>query len=241
MKFTVSAAILATIAALASSVVGQSVDWHSQAVQQCALQDWAQIKSVVDEKLAANWKFLPTYIKDNLSKAGVVDANGSLLDSPTAEQVVILAEAFPSGIFHPFADSIVSECLANPPQPSSDEPTDSEEPSPSDEPSNSEGPSDSEEPSSSDEPSGSEEPSSSDEPSDSEGPSSSDEPSDSEEPSASDEPTDSQEPSASDEPTDSEGPSNSDEEQPSSTAPPPYSSSDEPSSTPVKCIPKPQY
>ncbi|KAJ2124173.1 hypothetical protein IW147_001911 [Coemansia sp. RSA 720] len=237
MKFNVSSAFIAVLAACASSVFAQSVDWNSADVQACAQKNWAAIKQQVDVKIAANWQPLPSFIKDAVKQSGALNADNTLVSNPTGAQLIALATSFPSGIFNPYAENIVQQCLtATPSETETEEPsTSSEEPSTSsEEPSTS-----SEEPStSSEEPStSSEEPStSSEEPS-----TSSEEPSQSEE--ESEVPSQSEETSESASQSDetSESASESQEESESSTEEPTSSAPDttaEPSSTPVKCIPR---
>ncbi|KAJ2390769.1 hypothetical protein H4S02_001679 [Coemansia sp. RSA 2611] len=222
--FTLS---LAAVAALASSVLGQSVDWTSSDAQACALQNWSEIQEAVNPNIASNWDFLPPFIKQAVQQAGALTADNKLVDSPTAAQILALAQSFPSGIFSPNADNIVQQCLSNTPDDSSsDEPSTSDEPVTSDEPSSSDEPT-SEEPTS-------EEPSTSDEPT-SEEPSTSDEPSSDDEPSTSDEPSSDDEPSTSDEEQSSDDEPSTSDENPTSSAPD-YTA--EPSSTPIKCIPR---
>ncbi|KAJ2306812.1 hypothetical protein IWW52_006159 [Coemansia sp. RSA 2704] len=221
--FTLS---LAAVAALASSVLGQSVDWTSSDAQACALQNWSEIQEAVNPNIASNWDFLPPFIKQAVQQAGALTADNKLVDSPTAAQILALAQSFPSGIFSPNADNIVQQCLSNTPDDSSsDEPSTSDEPVTSDEPSSSDEPT-SEEPT--------EEPSTSDEPT-SEEPSTSDEPSSDDEPSTSDEPSSDDEPSTSDEEQSSDDEPSTSDENPTSSAPD-YTA--EPSSTPIKCIPR---
>ncbi|KAJ2719049.1 hypothetical protein GGI07_005457 [Coemansia sp. Benny D115] len=222
------------IAALAAAVMGQSVDWNSAESLACAQSRWSDIKLSVDPQLKSMWQFLPSVVKSLYIQTGAVGPDNTLSSTaPDAAIISKIVQSSPSGIFRPYADTIVAQCLATsvPPteEPSSAEPSSAEpssaEPS-SAEPSSAE-PS-SEEPSSA-EPS-SEEPSS--EPS-SEEPSS-EEPS-SEEPSSA-EPS-SKEPS-SEEPSSAEPSS----EEPSATSSAPtYTTSEVAPSTTVKCRPRPQY
>ncbi|KAJ2481173.1 hypothetical protein IWW56_001949 [Coemansia sp. RSA 2131] len=222
MKFNVSSAFIAVLAACASSVFAQSVDWNSADAQACAQKNWAAIKQQVDVTIAANWQPLPNFIKDAVKQSGALNADNTLVSNPTGAQLIVLATSFPSGIFNPYAENIVQQCLtATPSETETEEPsTSSEEPSTS-----------SEEPSvSSEEPStSSEEPSQSEE--------ESEEPSQSEETSESASQSDETSESASESNTASE----SQEESESSTEEPTSSAPDttaEPSSTPVKCIPR---
>ncbi|KAJ2128695.1 hypothetical protein GGF48_002747 [Coemansia sp. RSA 921] len=256
MKFNVSTAFIAVLAACASSVFAQSVDWNSADSQACAQKNWAAIKQQVDVTIAENWEFLPSFIKDVVKQSGALNADNTLVSNPTGAQLVVLATSFPSGIFNPYANDIVQQCLTATP---SETETETEEPSASsEEPSAS-----SEEPSaSSEEPSASsEEPSesASEEPSESasesasesqeESESASEEPSQSEEESesASESASESQEESesasesASESQEESESASESQEESESASEEPTSSAPEataEPSSTPIKCIPR---
>ncbi|KAJ2256171.1 hypothetical protein IW137_000389 [Coemansia sp. RSA 1287] len=255
MKFNVSTAFIAVLAACASSVFAQSVDWNSADSQACAQKNWAAIKQQVDVTIAENWEFLPSFIKDVVKQSGALNADNTLVSNPTGAQLVVLATSFPSGIFNPYANDIVQQCLtATPseteteteePSTSSEEPSaSSEEPSASsEEPSaSSEEPSaSSEEPSaSSEEPSASsEEPSesASEEPSESasESASESQEESESASESASQSQEESESASESASESQEESESESVSEDPTSSAP---EATAEPSSTPIKCIPR---
>ncbi|KAJ2662295.1 hypothetical protein IW148_003023 [Coemansia sp. RSA 1199] len=232
MKFNVSSAFIAVLAACASSVFAQSVDWNSADAQACAQKNWAAIKQQVDVKIAANWQPLPNYIKDAVKQSGVLNADNTLVSNPTGAQLIALATSFPSGIFNPYAENIVQQCLAaTPSDTETEEPsTSSEEPSTSpEEPSTS-----SEEPStSSEEPSQSEE--ESEEPSQSEETSESASQSDETSESASQSDETSESASESNTASESQEESESSTEEPTSSAP---DTTAEPSSTPVKCIPR---
>ncbi|KAJ2178479.1 hypothetical protein GGF45_002833 [Coemansia sp. RSA 551] len=258
MKFNVSTAFIAVLAACASSVFAQSVDWNSADSQACAQKNWAAIKQQVDVTIAENWEFLPSFIKDVVKQSGALNADNTLVSNPTGAQLVVLATSFPSGIFNPYANDIVQQCLTATP---SETETETEEPSTSsEEPSAS-----SEEPSaSSEEPSASsEEPSesASEEPSESasESASESQEESESASESASQSQEESESASESQEESESasesasesqeesesasesasesqeESESESVSEDPTSSAP---EATAEPSSTPIKCIPR---
>ncbi|KAJ2720582.1 hypothetical protein H4R23_004698, partial [Coemansia sp. Cherry 401B] len=73
--FTLS---LAAVAALASSVLGQSVDWTSSDAQACALQNWSEIQEAVNPNIASNWDFLPPFIKQAVQQAGALTADNKL-------------------------------------------------------------------------------------------------------------------------------------------------------------------
>ncbi|KAJ2425119.1 hypothetical protein GGF47_002643 [Coemansia sp. RSA 2524] len=234
MKFNVSTAFIAVLAACASSVFAQSVDWNSADSQACAQKNWAAIKQQVDVTIAENWEFLPSFIKDVVKQSGALNADNTLVSNPTGAQLVVLATSFPSGIFNPYANDIVQQCLTATP---SETETETEEPSTSsEEPSAS-----SEEPSaSSEEPSASsEEPSesASEEPSESasESASESQEESESASESASQSQEESESASESASESQEESESESVSEDPTSSAP---EATAEPSSTPIKCIPR---
>ncbi|KAJ1807539.1 hypothetical protein LPJ77_002956, partial [Coemansia sp. RSA 2523] len=130
MKFNVSTAFIAVLAACASSVFAQSVDWNSADSQACAQKNWAAIKQQVDVTIAENWEFLPSFIKDVVKQSGALNADNTLVSNPTGAQLVVLATSFPSGIFNPYANDIVQQCLTATP---SETETETEEPSTSSE------------------------------------------------------------------------------------------------------------
>ncbi|KAJ2576413.1 hypothetical protein GGH19_002186 [Coemansia sp. RSA 1807] len=109
MKFNVSTAFIAVLAACASSVFAQSVDWNSADSQACAQKNWAAIKQQVDVTIAENWEFLPSFIKDVVKQSGALNADNTLVSNPTGAQLVVLATSFPSGIFNPYANDISQE------------------------------------------------------------------------------------------------------------------------------------
>ncbi|KAJ2270230.1 hypothetical protein EV176_004366 [Coemansia sp. RSA 451] len=248
MKFNVSTAFIAVLAACASSVFAQSVDWNSADSQACAQKNWAAIKQQVDVTIAENWEFLPSFIKDVVKQSGALNADNTLVSNPTGAQLVVLATSFPSGIFNPYANDIVQQCLTATPsetETETEEPsTSSEEPSASsEEPSaSSEEPSaSSEEPSesASEEPSESASESASESQEESESASESASESQEESESASESASESQEESesASESASESQEESESESvsEDPTSSAP---EATAEPSSTPIKCIPR---
>ncbi|KAJ2546217.1 hypothetical protein IWW35_005103, partial [Coemansia sp. RSA 1878] len=132
MKFNVSTAFIAVLAACASSVFAQSVDWNSADSQACAQKNWAAIKQQVDVTIAENWEFLPSFIKDVVKQSGALNADNTLVSNPTGAQLVVLATSFPSGIFNPYANDIVQQCLTATPSETETE-TETEEPSTSSE------------------------------------------------------------------------------------------------------------
>ncbi|KAJ2780770.1 hypothetical protein GGI15_003421 [Coemansia interrupta] len=114
------------ISALAAMAAAQSVDWTSADSLECATERWSEIKASVDPQITTNWNFLPPPIKAIFTQSGAVNADGSLVaTAPSASTITQIAQSAPSGIFSPYADNIVLQCLATYVPSSSDEPTSS--------------------------------------------------------------------------------------------------------------------
>ncbi|KAJ1862102.1 hypothetical protein LPJ73_000853 [Coemansia sp. RSA 2703] len=235
------------ISALAAMAAAQSVNWSSPDTLECATQHWSDIKAVVDTPITSYWNFLPPPIKNILTQSGAVNADGSLVaTAPAASTITQIAQIAPSGIFSPYADNIVLQCLATYVPSSSSEPTSStEEPTTSTDDSTSltEEPTSSTDDSTSstdDSTSSTEEPTSSTDDSTS----STDEPTSSTDDSTSstdDSTSSTEEPTSStEEPTSSTKEPNTSTEEPTSSAPT-TSSSEDNSASVTKCIPRPKY
>ncbi|KAI9471089.1 hypothetical protein BX667DRAFT_100841 [Coemansia mojavensis] len=106
--------ILVAIAALVGSVLGVICDRDSPTAQQCALLKWDQIKSEVDKRLAAQWDQLSSSTKEKLIDSGALNADNTLTETPTAEQLVALNKYLPT-TFGFFAFFISRKCISNPP------------------------------------------------------------------------------------------------------------------------------
>ncbi|KAJ1722165.1 hypothetical protein LPJ53_003401, partial [Coemansia erecta] len=114
------------ISALAAMAAAQSVDWTSADSLECATERWSEIKASVDPPITSYWNFLPPPIKTILTQSGAVNADGSLVaTAPAASAITQIAQSAPSGIFSPYADNIVLQCLATYVPSSSDESTSS--------------------------------------------------------------------------------------------------------------------
>ncbi|KAJ2879942.1 hypothetical protein H4R27_005022 [Coemansia aciculifera] len=105
----------AIVALMSAAAVTQAADWNQRATQECARRSWAAIKTSVDPDIQGSWGFLPPPIRTALQQAGAVNADNSLVANPTLEQIALIANTLPQGIFFPEADVIVEQCLTNPP------------------------------------------------------------------------------------------------------------------------------
>ncbi|KAJ2087078.1 hypothetical protein IW138_005235 [Coemansia sp. RSA 986] len=109
--FNISILSLATL--LTSSLVSATVDWTSSNAQACALENWSAIKAVVDPKILQSWEFMPGVIKALMAQSGALNSDHTLINNPTANQIVAISRGFPAGIFSPYGDNIVQKCLDN--------------------------------------------------------------------------------------------------------------------------------
>ncbi|KAJ2863182.1 hypothetical protein GGH94_003767 [Coemansia aciculifera] len=105
----------AIVALMSAAAVTQAADWNQRATQECARRSWAAIKTSVDPDIQGYWGILPPPIRTALQQAGAVNADNSLVANPTLEQIALIANTLPQGIFFPEADVIVEQCLTNPP------------------------------------------------------------------------------------------------------------------------------
>ncbi|KAJ2403050.1 hypothetical protein GGI23_000269 [Coemansia sp. RSA 2559] len=129
MKFS-SISVLSLAALFAPSFVSATVNWNSAAAQTCALDNWSEIKAVVDPNILQTWDFIPAMLKVLLAQSNALNSDHTLVDNPTAAQILAIYTGFPSGVFSPFADNIVQACLDNPTQPESTTSSTSEEQEP---------------------------------------------------------------------------------------------------------------
>ncbi|KAJ1801528.1 hypothetical protein LPJ59_000202 [Coemansia sp. RSA 2399] len=129
MKFF-NISVLSLAALLAPSLVSATVNWNSAAAQTCAVDNWSEIKDVVDPNILQNWDFIPAMLKLLLAQSNALNSDHTLIDNPTVAQILVIYSGFPSGIFSPYADNIVQACLDNPSQPESTTPSTSEEQEP---------------------------------------------------------------------------------------------------------------
>ncbi|KAJ2745633.1 hypothetical protein GGI20_002016 [Coemansia sp. BCRC 34301] len=116
MQFKISALVAAVMSV---ATVAQAADWSAPATHQCALRTWTAIKMDVDRRIQEAWPVLPPPIKMTLDQARVLNADHSLIVNPSFQQMELLANVLPQGIFFPYADTIVDRCLAGPPTSSS--------------------------------------------------------------------------------------------------------------------------
>ncbi|KAJ2598852.1 hypothetical protein GGF40_002961 [Coemansia sp. RSA 1286] len=112
-------------AALISLAAAQSVNWQSADSLACAQSEWASIKAAVDPQLKSTWNFLPPVFKNMLADAGALSSDNTLVSTaPSAEAITRIAQFPLAGVFSPYADNIVLQCLATY-VPSSEEPSSS--------------------------------------------------------------------------------------------------------------------
>ncbi|KAJ2342869.1 hypothetical protein GGH91_003385, partial [Coemansia sp. RSA 2671] len=106
----------AIVAALMSAAaIAQAADWNQRATQECARRSWTAIKSSVDSRIQTMWNFMPPPLRMTLQQAGVMNGDNSLISNPSNEQIALIANTLPQGVFLPYADEIVEQCLSNPP------------------------------------------------------------------------------------------------------------------------------
>ncbi|KAJ2492600.1 hypothetical protein IWW37_001355 [Coemansia sp. RSA 2050] len=106
-------AIVAAI--MSAAAIAQAADWNQRATQECARRSWTAIKSSVDPRIQLSWNFMPPPIRMALQQANAVNSDNSLIANPSLEQIALIANTLPQGVFLPFADDIVEQCLSNPP------------------------------------------------------------------------------------------------------------------------------
>ncbi|KAJ2237940.1 hypothetical protein H4R99_000661 [Coemansia sp. RSA 1722] len=112
-------------AALVSLAAAQSVNWQSADSLACAQSEWASIKAAVDPQLKSTWNFLPPVFKNMLADAGALSSDNTLVSTaPSAEAITRIAQFPLAGVFSPYADNVVLQCLATY-VPSSEEPSSS--------------------------------------------------------------------------------------------------------------------
>ncbi|KAJ2706677.1 hypothetical protein FB645_001427 [Coemansia sp. IMI 203386] len=112
-------------AALISLAAAQSVNWQSADSLACAQSEWASIKAAVDPQLKSTWNFLPPVFKNMLADAGALSSDNTLVSTaPSAEAITRIAQFPLAGVFSPYADNVVLQCLATY-VPSSEEPSSS--------------------------------------------------------------------------------------------------------------------
>ncbi|KAJ2758941.1 hypothetical protein IWQ57_006686, partial [Coemansia nantahalensis] len=112
MKLTaLSVALAAVLAAGVSPVAATTIDWNAQKTYTCAIQNWQQIRMAVNPLIQSSWNMLPPPLKQQALDAHVVNPDFSLIVNPSPAQLQIIAQVFPTGLFHPHADNIVSECV----------------------------------------------------------------------------------------------------------------------------------
>ncbi|KAJ2808753.1 hypothetical protein H4R20_000668 [Coemansia guatemalensis] len=131
-----SVSIISVLAA-ATGAFAQNVDWSAADTLACGLEYFSDIKAAVDGNIQPVWDFLPVAVTSRAEEAGIVNPNHSLISNPTAQQLQSMASIFPSGLFSPYADNIVQQCLATyvptSEEPSDEESTDEETSEPTDE------------------------------------------------------------------------------------------------------------
>ncbi|KAJ2696324.1 hypothetical protein H4R19_005754, partial [Coemansia spiralis] len=111
MKLTLfSAAVVVALSACVSDVA--AADWTADSTYECAIQNWPAVLQVVNPRIQAAWTAMPPPIKQMALAAGIMTPSNGLIANPSKVQVQAIANVFPSGMFHPFADNIVDKCLA---------------------------------------------------------------------------------------------------------------------------------
>ncbi|KAJ2030787.1 hypothetical protein H4S03_006899, partial [Coemansia sp. S3946] len=97
----------AIVALMSAAAVTQAADWNQRATLECARRSWTAIKASVDGDIQGSWNFLPPPMRMALQQGGAVNADNSLIANPTLEQIALIANNLPQGIFFPEADDIV--------------------------------------------------------------------------------------------------------------------------------------